>query len=68
MNSLAEQPNLSQTRREFYNPVQAQPRQILSAFRARRVKRRLISAYCNGKLSEAAVERAFEIFPELRSA
>jgi hypothetical protein len=68
MNSLAEQCNPSQTRRDFHNHIQAQPRQILSPFKARRIKRALVSKYCRGELSQDAVDQAFSVFPELRSA
>ncbi len=40
----------------------------LSVFKARRVKRDLVTRYCEGRLSEAAVTTAFKFFPELRSA
>jgi hypothetical protein len=64
MNSLAEKLTEGQSDPKSYS----QHRALLSKDQARQVKRRLISAYCNGKLSEAAVQRAFEIFPEVRGA
>jgi hypothetical protein len=45
------------------------PRRIaLAPFAARLMKQRLIRRYCEAKISATAVTRAFEIFPELRSA
>jgi hypothetical protein len=43
-------------------------RGTLTRFQARRIKRVVIAKYCRGLLSEAAVARAFSVFPELRSA
>jgi hypothetical protein len=43
-------------------------RPTLSPHQARHLKRRLIVAYAEDRLSAAAVERAFEIFRELRGA
>jgi hypothetical protein len=40
----------------------------LTPHRARHAKRRLVAAYCAGRLSQDAVQHAFTIFPELVSA
>jgi hypothetical protein len=64
MNSLAEKLTAGQSDLKSY----VQPRELLSKHQARRVKQFIISRYCAGCLSAAAVARVFEIFPELRSA
>jgi hypothetical protein len=43
-------------------------RRCLTPFQARRIKRNLVIAFCEGRISQAAVDRAFEMFPELRRA
>ncbi len=43
-------------------------RRSLTPHAARHLKRRLITAFCEDRLSEAAVARAFETFPELEGA
>jgi hypothetical protein len=58
----------SQTDREFHDPGRAQPRQILSPFKARRIKRAIVSKYCRGEIPETAVTRIFDLFWELRDA
>jgi hypothetical protein len=63
MNSLAEKLTAGQSDLKSY----VQPRELLSKHQARRVKRNLITAFCEGRISETAVARAFSVFPELRS-
>jgi len=46
----------------------APTRKVLTAHQARHLKRRLVTAFCEERLSAAAVQRAFDIFPELRDA
>jgi hypothetical protein len=43
-------------------------RASLTPFQARRIKRNLVIAYCEGQISQAAVDHVFEKFPELRGA
>jgi hypothetical protein len=40
----------------------------LTPHRARHAKRRLVAAYCDGRLSAEAVAQAFKVFPELVGA
>lgn len=40
----------------------------LSVFKARQIKRSAITRFCNGQLSQTAVDELFTLFPELRSA
>ena len=40
----------------------------LSPFAARSLKRRLIVAYCDGRVSESQVQQIFINFPELKGA
>jgi hypothetical protein len=43
-------------------------RQLLTPFKAKRIKRALIERYCREQLSEAAVSQVFSTFPELKGA
>ena len=49
-------------------PIRIRTRPAHTVFQARRIKRKMIESYCNGRISQAAVDAIFVMFPELKGA